>query len=1716
MKRFRLPLFFLVSLLCWSSVINAQDSIRYAILQNTMDPLRLTAVAYPNFTSNNVTISTAVFTFYVPAGTVLSPAIPVLPATGVFTDITGSWRIEKITPALYATTGNPASDLLGNDVYQCVLQNSPTPITTSGQPIQLFTFRVPSDCMNGAIQVHTNNNSIRQALLNAFGININNQMSVSVNDAISTDIYKGNITNPALYNCPLDDVPDAVDDMVSVNEDNSILVNVTGNDDFGNNIPATGPIVITTPPAVGTATVNNNGTPNDPTDDQINYVPPANFNGTVTLNYQICDADGDCDIALVTIVVAPVNDAPTVPNSTAPVNEDTPFSFCLPITDVDNTTFTVTSVCLPDIGVISNLTNPATTQYCLTYTPNPNANGPDTLCIQVCDGNGGCDTSTVVINVLPVNDPPVALNDNVSTPEDMATTFSITANDTDVDGTIDLTSVDLNPGLAGIQTSVTVAGGTFVYNADGTVTFTPNANFNGTATTNYNVCDTGTPTPVQCAQATITVTVNAVNDAPDAMNDTYPLTEDGVLTGNVSTNDTDPDGPMTIITVVTPPANGTLVLNPNGTFTYTPNANFNGPDTYTYSYCDGGTPNQCDQATVTINVAPVNDPPVANNDSQSTPEDMATTFNITGNDTDVDGTIDLTSVDLNPGLAGIQTSVTVAGGTFVYNGNGTVTFTPNANFNGTATTPYNVCDTGTPMPVQCAQATITVTVNAVNDAPDAVNDPVTTNEDAPVTFNATANDTDVDGAIDPATFDLDPVTPGIQTTFTVPGGTFAYNGGGSVTFTPNSNFNGTATVNYQVCDTGTPTPAQCDQATITVTVNAVNDPPVANNDSQTTPEDMATTFNITANDTDVDGTIDLTSVDLNPGLAGIQTSVTVAGGTFVYNGDGTVTFTPNANFNGTATTNYNVCDTGTPTPVQCAQATITVTVNGVNDAPDAIPDTYPLTEDNVLTGNVSTNDTDPDGPMTIITVVTPPANGMLVLNPDGTFTYTPNPNFNGPDSFTYSYCDGGTPNQCDQATVTINVAPVNDPPVANNDSQSTPEDMSTTFNITGNDTDVDGTIDPATVDLNPGLAGIQTSVTVAGGTFVYNGNGTVTFTPNANFNGTATTPYNVCDTGTPMPVQCAQATITVTVNAVNDAPDAVNDPVTTNEDAPVTFNATANDTDVDGTIDPATFDLDPVTPGIQTTFTVPGGTFTYNGGGSVTFTPNSNFNGTATVNYQVCDTGTPTPAQCDQATITVTVNAVNDPPVANNDTQTTPEDMATTFSITGNDTDTDGTIDLASVDLNPGLAGIQTSVTVAGGTFVYNGNGTVTFTPNANFFGTATTNYNVCDTGTPTPVLCAQATITVAVNSVNDAPNAVNDVVTINEDTPTPINVPANDTDVEGLNLGSVTIVTGPANGSVSVNNVTGVVTYTPNANFVGTDMFTYSICDNGTPILCDQATVTVTVNATSVRLLAKMRLQGALFGTNGMLMRDTLRQLNRLPSVEPYSAMPGFVHVGNPGGETVGNTAVVFANNGANSIVDWVFVELRSSSNPATVVKTRSALLQRDGDVVDIDGVSPLVFENTLPGSFYVSVRHRNHLGTMTAASAALTNAGTVVDFTSLAAALWDDGTGLNGFEQATVAGAFALWAGNVNVDKSVIYAGQDNDKNTAFNQVDQAPGNAVLHSQLYIYNGYFTGDVNMDGSAIFAGQKNDMDFIFNNVDSHAKNILRSQTYVIRQQLAE
>ncbi|MDL1916138.1 tandem-95 repeat protein, partial [Anaerolineae bacterium CFX4] len=216
--------------------------------------------------------------------------------------------------------------------------------------------------------------------------------------------------------------------------------------------------------------------------------------------------------------------------------------------------------------------------------------------------------------------------------------------------------------------------------------------------------------------------------------------------------------------------------------------------------------------------------------------------------------------------------------------------------------------------------------------------------------------------------------------------------------------------------------ADSNVATVTITVNPVNDAPVAVNDAYATDED--TTLNVAApgvltNDTDIDG---------DP-----LTAVLVVGptnGTLTLNGDGGFVYTPNANFNGSDTFTYKANDGTADSNV----ATVTITVNPVNDAPVAVNDAYATDEDtalNVATPGVLTNDTDAEAdPLTTVLVVGP-TNGTLTLSSDGGFTYTPNANFNGSDSFTYRTSDGTLLSNI--VTVTLNVGAVNDAPVAVDD-----------------------------------------------------------------------------------------------------------------------------------------------------------------------------------------------------------------------------------------------------------------------------------------------------------------------------------------------------------------------------------------------------------------------------------------------------------------------------------------------------------------------------------------------------------------------------------------------------------------------------------------------------------------------------------------------------------
>ncbi|MEZ4833266.1 MAG: lamin tail domain-containing protein [Caldilineaceae bacterium] len=269
------------------------------------------------------------------------------------------------------------------------------------------------------------------------------------------------------------------------------------------------------------------------------------------------------------------------------------------------------------------------------------------------------------------------------------------------------------------------------------------------------------------------------------------------------------------------------------------------------------------------------------------------------------------------------------------------------------------------------------------------------------------------------------------------------------------------------------------------------------------------------------------------------------------------------------------------------------------------------------------------------------------------------------------------------------------------------------------------------------------------------------------------------------------------------------------------------------------------------------------------------------------------------------------------------------------------------------------------------------------------------------------------------------------------------------------------------------------------------------------------------VLVAVKVLLQGALVdptnpATPLSIMRDDLRSLEAtvgfngsyLPSTSPYG-----------GGETVASPATIFADNGSNSVVDWVKIELRDAGDATTVIATLAGLVQRDGDVIDIDGSTSLFIAGAPAGNYYVVVTHRNHLGAMTAAAIALSNTETVVNFTSTAVDFYNGAPNLDGFEQASIAGKYALYAGDASKDGQVIFNGQDNDVDVVFSVVDQAPGNdAGLPS--YVLNGYFATDIDLNGSTIFSGQYNDVNVVFNTTDSHPLNQLGLPTYVISEQV--
>ncbi len=1024
-----------------------------------------------------------------------------------------------------------------------------------------------------------------------------------------------------------------------------------------------------------------------------------------------------------------------------------------------------------------------------SYTPAANFNGTDTFEYTVTDGKL-TDIGKLSITVNPVNDAPVAVDDVNSTDEDtpVNSTLDLQSNDTDLDG--DALSVDPKS----VGTFSTTQGGTIIIAADGSYSYTPAANFNGTDTFEYTVTD-GKLTDI----GKLSITVNPVNDAPVAVDDVNSTDEDTPVnsTLDLQSNDTDLDGdalsvdPKSVGTFSTTQG-GTIIIAADGSYSYTPAANFNGTDTFEYTVTDG---KLTDIGKLSITVNPVNDAPVAVDDVNSTDEDtpVNSTLDLQSNDTDLDG--DALSVDPKS----VGTFSTTQGGTIIIAADGSYSYTPAANFNGTDTFEYTVTD-GKLTDI----GKLSITVNPVNDAPVAVDDVNSTDEDTPVnsTLDLQSNDTDLDGDA----LSVDPKSVG--TFSTTQGGTIIIAADGSYSYTPAANFNGTDTFEYTVTD-GKLT----DIGKLSITVNPVNDAPVAVDDVNSTDEDtpVNSTLDLQSNDTDLDG--DALSVDPKS----VGTFSTTQGGTIIIAADGSYSYTPAANFNGTDTFEYTVTD-GKLTDI----GKLSITVNPVNDAPVAVDDVNSTDEDTPVnsTLDLQSNDTDLDGdalsvdPKSVGTFSTTQG-GTIIIAADGSYSYTPAANFNGTDTFEYTVTDGKL---TDIGKLSITVNPVNDAPVAVDDVNSTDEDtpVNSTLDLQSNDTDLDG--DALSVDPKS----VGTFSTTQGGTIIIAADGSYSYTPAANFNGTDTFEYTVTD-GKLTDI----GKLSITVNPVNDAPVAVDDVNSTDEDTPVnsTLDLQSNDTDLDGDA----LSVDPKSVG--TFSTTQGGTIIIAADGSYSYTPAANFNGTDTFEYTVTD-GKLT----DIGKLSITVNPVNDAPVAVDDVNSTDEDtpVNSTLDLQSNDTDLDG--DALSVDPKS----VGTFSTTQGGTIIIAADGSYSYTPAANFNGTDTFEYTVTD-GKLTDI----GKLSITVNPVNDAPVAVDDVNSTDEDTPvnSTLDLQSNDTDLDGdaLSVDPKSVGTfSTTQGGTIIIAADGSYSYTPAANFNGTDTFEYTVTDGK---LTDIGKLSITVN---------------------------------------------------------------------------------------------------------------------------------------------------------------------------------------------------------------------------------------------------------------------------------
>ena len=1024
-------------------------------------------------------------------------------------------------------------------------------------------------------------------------------------------------------------------------------------------------------------------------------------------------------------------------------------------------------------------------------------------------GSSAADEWVAVISV------PVAVDDTRSVNEDGSlTALTVLGNDTDA---------LLDPMTA---TLVAASGpsnaASFTFNANGTFSYTPAADYFGPDSFQYTATD-GTYTSTA---ATVSITVNPVNDAPTfslAGNqsvpvDSGPQTVSGFATGITAGPANESAQTLTFFTTTDNPTLFSALpsVSAAGTLTYQSTTGVTGSANITVSLKDsggvlnGGVDTTQHTFTITINPPGPNGPPV---NAMPGPKTMTQDTVLT-----LSGAGAISISDPDAGSNPVQVALTATNGKMTLSGTGGLSFTVGdgtddaaMTFTGTISA-INAALNGmtyTPTAGHTGAASIAITTDdqGFSGSGGAMTDsdtlPITVNAvNQPPTFTAGGNQTVLEDA-GPQTVVgwATAISPGTGESGQTP---FTFNvsnnnnplfsaqpviaSNGTLTYTPAANANGSATVTVTLTDSGVPPATSTPAVTFTITVTSVNDPPTFTpGGNQTVAEDAgAQTVTTWAS-----------AISPGPGETG-QTPLTFnvsnnnnalfSSQPAVSSSTGNLTYTPAANAFGTATVTVTLTDSGVPPATSTPAVTFTITVAAVNDPPTfTAGGNQTVLEDAGLQTVVGWATAISPGPgesgQTPFTFNVSNNNNPLfsaqpAIASNGTLTYTPAANASGSATVSVTLTDSGVPpaTSSPAQTFTISVTPVNDPP---------------TFTLAGNQT----VAEDAGAQSVAGFAGsISAGPGETGQTpFTFNvtnnnnplfsaqpaiaSNGTLTYTPAANANGVATVSVTLTDSGVPPATSSPALTFTITVTAVNDGPtNTVPGAQTVNEDTDLTFTGAnaISIADIDAGASAVKVSLD-ATSGTVTLPSVAGLTFvdaTANGGASVHVTGtvaaiNTALNGVkfkGTLNYNSTrtpaatlaittndqgNTGTPG-ALSDADTIAITVNAVNDPPVAQPFAFTVQSNMKRTGLsnlLTGaTDPDTGD----AGYTFTPTVQSGSFSVTSPAGGTISNVNlsaGSFDFDPPPGATGAVTFTFKICDAGNPGPAQCsANATATATVS----------------------------------------------------------------------------------------------------------------------------------------------------------------------------------------------------------------------------------------------------------------------------------------------------------------------------------------------------------------------------------